>query len=139
MKFTVIASRLALAAVLLANSGQAWAAVAAPADAAPVDAAPGAASGGEDGAQSGSTFHDKKDEEIVVTAALPQSRQDVLSGVAVLKAEELTAALRPSIGDTLQHTAGASATSFGPSASRPVLRGLQGERVRVLKIGRAHV
>ena len=42
---------------------------------------------------------------------------------------------RPSIGETLQHTPGVSATSFGPSASRPILRGLQGERVRVLTDG----
>ncbi len=80
-------------------------------------------------------FHDRKDADIVITAAVPTSRVDALSGVAVLKAEELTTALRPAIGDTLQHTAGVSATSFGPSASRPVLRGLQGERVRVLTNG----
>lgn len=130
MTLPAITSRLALAVVLFANSGQAWAA-----DAAPADAAPGSASDGRESDQSGTTFHDKKNEEIVVTAGLPQSRQDVLSGVAVLKAEDLTVALRPSIGDTLQHTPGVSATSFGPSASRPVLRGLQGERVRVLTNG----
>ena len=118
-------SRISLATVLLAGSTQAWAA----------DAPAAAASGDTADDQRDSTFHDKRDEDIVVTAALPQSRQDVLSGVAVLKAEQLTVALRPSIGDTLQHTPGVSATSFGPSASRPVLRGLQGERVRVLTNG----
>ncbi len=87
------------------------------------------------GSQRGDIYHSAKDSEIVVTAALQSSRQDVISGVSVLTAEELTASLRPSIGDTLQHTAGASATSFGPSASRPVLRGLQGERVRILTNG----
>ncbi len=81
------------------------------------------------------TFHGNKDADIVVTAPLRTARLDALSGVAVLRAEELTAALRPSIGDTLEHTPGVSATSFGPTASRPVLRGLQGERVRVLTNG----
>lgn len=74
-------------------------------------------------------------EEIVVTGTLVRARQDVLSGVAVIQAQKLAQALRPSIGETLQDIPGVSATSFGPSASRPVLRGLQGERVRVLTDG----
>ncbi|MEY4160852.1 MAG: hypothetical protein RLZZ136_1473 [Pseudomonadota bacterium] len=74
-------------------------------------------------------------QEIVVTGALRQDRQDMLSGVAVIQAAALTEALRPSIGETLAHTPGVSASSFGPTASRPVLRGLQGERVRVLTDG----
>ncbi|MEQ1540638.1 MAG: TonB-dependent receptor [Novosphingobium sp.] len=81
------------------------------------------------------SFHDHRDADIVVTAPMRTSRLDTLSGVAVLKAEELTAALRSSIGDTLQHTPGVTSTSFGPTASRPVLRGLQGERVRLLTNG----
>ncbi|MES2493784.1 MAG: TonB-dependent receptor [Pseudomonadota bacterium] len=73
--------------------------------------------------------------EIVVTGVLERSRQDVLSGVAVLAGPALDQAIRSSIGDTLAKTPGVSATSFGPTASRPVLRGLQGERVRVLTDG----
>ena len=80
-------------------------------------------------------YHTHDDRDIVVTGAVQVSRKDVLSGVAVLRGEELTAALRASVGDTLARTPGVSATSFGPSASRPVLRGLQGERVRVLSNG----
>ena len=80
-------------------------------------------------------YHHNDSGEIVVTGMLRTNRQDALSGVAVVRAEQLTAALRPSIGDTLARTPGVSATSFGPSASRPVLRGLQGERVRVLSNG----
>lgn len=78
---------------------------------------------------------DHASEEIVVTGALIRSRQDVLSGVAVIQTQDLAHAMRPSIGETLQNVPGVSATSFGPSASRPVLRGLQGERVRVLSDG----
>lgn len=80
-------------------------------------------------------YHTHDDRDIVVTGAVQVSRKDALSGVAVLRGEELTTALRSSIGDTLAHTPGVSASSFGPSASRPVLRGLQGERVRVLSNG----
>ena len=80
-------------------------------------------------------YHTHDDRDIVVTGAVQVSRKDVLSGVAVLRGQELTTALRSSIGDTLAHTPGVSASSFGPSASRPVLRGMQGERVRVLSNG----
>ncbi|MDR2857530.1 MAG: TonB-dependent receptor [Novosphingobium sp.] len=80
-------------------------------------------------------YHDKPDTEIVVTGALQANRQDMLSGVAVVQGAALTQALRPSIGETLARTPGVSATSFGPTASRPVLRGFQGERVSVLSDG----
>lgn len=80
------------------------------------------------------SYHNQS-EEIVVTAPLRTARLDSLSGVAVLSAADLTASLRPSIGDTLSDVPGVSSTSFGPTASRPVLRGLQGERVRVLTNG----
>lgn len=74
-------------------------------------------------------------DDIVVTSALPRSRTDLLSSVDVLQGDELRAQLRTSIGETLQRTPGVSSSYFGPVASRPVLRGLQGERVRVLANG----
>ncbi|MBD3728358.1 MAG: TonB-dependent receptor [Sphingomonadales bacterium] len=83
-------------------------------------------------------YHDRQagpDSQIVVTGILPTARQDALSGVGVLASTELAQAVRPSIGETLDHVPGVSATSFGPSASRPVLRGLQGERVKLLTDG----
>ena len=49
--------------------------------------------------------------------------------------EELTREARTSIGETLQGQPGVTASSFGPTASRPILRGLQGERVRILVDG----
>ena len=67
--------------------------------------------------------------------ASARSRGDILSGTSVVSGEELTRDLRPTIGETLAHQPGVSATSFGPNASRPVLRGFQGERVRVLTDG----
>ncbi len=80
------------------------------------------------------TEHDESD-DIVVTAPLPQSETDVLQGTSVLTGQQLTRELRPSIGETLARLPGVSATSFGPSASRPILRGFQGERIRVLTDG----
>ena len=78
--------------------------------------------------------HAPEEAEIVVTG-LPRSRGDILSGTSVVTGEELTRDLRPTIGETLTRQPGVSATSFGPNASRPVLRGFQGERVRVLTDG----
>ena len=79
--------------------------------------------------------HSRPGSEIVVTGVLQRDRVDALSGVAVLSGEELAAKVRPSLGETLARTPGVSATSFGPTASRPILRGLEGERVRVLTDG----
>jgi len=73
--------------------------------------------------------------DIIVTGVLPQSERDVLQGTSVLSGEALTRNLRPTIGETLARLPGVSATSFGPSASRPILRGFQGERIRVLTDG----
>ncbi|MES2495268.1 MAG: TonB-dependent receptor [Pseudomonadota bacterium] len=80
-------------------------------------------------------YHRTQSSDIIVTAPLQRNRMDVLSGTSVLTGAQLTAALRPTIGETIEHTPGVSATSFGPNASRPILRGLQGERVRVLTDG----
>ncbi len=74
-------------------------------------------------------------DEIIVTGILQTSEKDVLAGTSVVSGEELTRDLRPSIGETLAKQPGVSATSFGPSASRPVLRGFQGARVSVLTDG----
>ena len=80
-------------------------------------------------------FHDETPQNIVITAPFARSSDSALSGVTVLSGAELVRQIRPTIGETLARTPGVSATSFGPNASRPVLRGFQGERVRVLTDG----
>ncbi len=91
--------------------------------------------GSPTGAAKPESLHTRQSSEIVVTAPFQRDRLDILSGVSVVQGAELTQALRPTIGETLARTPGVSATSFGPNASRPVLRGLQGERVRILTDG----
>ncbi|HKP34671.1 MAG TPA: TonB-dependent receptor, partial [Sphingomicrobium sp.] len=78
--------------------------------------------------------HPDSDQAIVVTG-VKRSAGDILGGVSVLDKEELTHDARTSIGETLKDLPGVTASSFGPVASRPILRGLQGERVRVLSDG----
>ncbi len=75
-----------------------------------------------------------EDKSIVVTGVRRRAH-DVLGGLSVLDEADLVRALRPSIGETLAQLPGVSATSFGPVASAPVLRGLSGDRVRVLTDG----
>lgn len=95
-------------------------------------ASPALAQSEADGARHGD--HALAD-EIVITAIIGRNQQDVLSGTSVLTSTELARDVRPTIGETLSRQAGVSATSFGPNASRPVLRGFQGERIRVLADG----
>jgi len=75
-------------------------------------------------------------EEIVVTAT-PGGRgsSEVVQPVNVLTAEELTARLQPTLGETLAQEPGVSSTYFGPGSSRPVIRGLGGDRIRILEEG----
>ena len=75
--------------------------------------------------------HPDEDQAIVITGAKRQAG-DVLTAVKVLDEEELAHDMKPSLGDTLSDLPGVSATSFGPSSSRPILRGEQGERAPVL-------
>lgn len=78
--------------------------------------------------------HGSADEVIIVTADYVEDL-DILAGTSVVTADELLRETQPQIGDVLVKQPGVSATSFSPGASRPVLRGLQGERVRVLTDG----
>ncbi len=79
--------------------------------------------------------HTTQSSEIIVTAPYNRDREAVLAGTSVLTGAALARQLRPTIGETLTHLPGVSSTSFGPNSSRPVLRGFQGERVRILKDG----
>jgi iron complex outermembrane recepter protein len=77
-------------------------------------------------------FH--TDKEIVVTAPYLE-RLDILAGTSAVSGEVLAEKTRAQLGDILTSLPGVSATSFSPGASRPVLRGYQGNRVAVLTDG----
>ncbi len=81
-----------------------------------------------------STVHGDADADVVITAPYVADL-DLLAGTSVVSGDELVRDIRGQIGDTLTRVPGVSATSFSPGASRPVLRGFQGERVRVLTDG----
>jgi iron complex outermembrane recepter protein len=75
-------------------------------------------------------------EHVVVTAGvLPESVADYSQSVAVLDDRDLMAKAQATIGETLGSEAGVSQTFYAPGASRPVIRGLGGDRIRVLQNG----
>lgn len=80
------------------------------------------------------SVHGGHQDEIVVTGRYVREL-DLLAGKSVLEGEQLQRDVRGQIGDSLTKLPGVSATSFSPGASRPVLRGFQGERIRVLTDG----
>lgn len=71
----------------------------------------------------------------IVVSASGLEQLDILAGTSVFEAEEIQRNLSGQIGEVLAKLPGVSATGFAPGASRPVLRGFQGERVRVLVDG----
>ncbi len=84
--------------------------------------------------QSAGDHHADQAQDIVVTGTR-RNREDILGGVTVLSSESLAREVRSTIGETLASQPGVTATSFGPNASRPVIRGLGGERIRILTDG----
>ncbi|MEI6419039.1 MAG: TonB-dependent receptor [Sphingomonadales bacterium] len=79
--------------------------------------------------------HGSANPDIIVTAPYARQRNLVATAVSVLQGASLVRETRGTIGETLAHQPGVSATFFGPNASRPILRGLDAERVRVLTDG----
>lgn len=75
-------------------------------------------------------------DEIVVTASpLGRSIEETIVGATVVSGDDLERNLDGSIGETLRKQPGISSTFFGPGASRPVIRGLGGDRISVLDSG----
>ena len=69
----------------------------------------------------------------IIVSASGLEELDLLAGTSVVEVRDIQRdAVTGQIGDLLTKIPGVSATSFAPGASRPVLRGQQGERVRVL-------
>ena len=74
--------------------------------------------------------------EIVITGN-PLGREVAPASVGSLSGAELRERGQASLGESLTGLPGVSSTYFGTQASRPIVRGLDGERVRVLGNGGA--
>lgn len=71
-------------------------------------------------------------QEVTVTGN-PLGRTESLTPTTRLQGDALTLRSKPTLGETLDGLPGVSSTYFGPNASRPIIRGLDGDRIRVLQ------
>ena len=85
----------------------------------------------------GDDFHNRSNQQadIVVTAGRSISQLDVLAGTSVVDGIELQRNMNGQVGEILEDLPGVSGSGFSPGASRPVVRGFSGERVRVMDDG----
>lgn len=60
---------------------------------------------------------------------------ELAAPVSVLQGDALFLQRRSTLGETLNGLPGVESTGFGPNASRPVIRGLDGDRIRILQNG----
>jgi len=95
------------------------------------DAAPAASTAAAAVAPAAAASTPTRLDKVVITGN-PLGRSEVAVPVSVLTGDELTLRRGSSIGETLNGTPGVSSTYFGPNANRPVIRGLDGDRVRML-------
>ena len=103
--------------VLLALSASARAQTAAPVESAPA----------------GETTHLEK--YVVTASPLARAQDEINAPTTVVAGAELAQRLQPTLGETLSGLPGVDSTYFGPGASRPIIRGLGGDRIRVLTGG----
>jgi iron complex outermembrane receptor protein len=74
-------------------------------------------------------------EEVTTVTGEPRSQFEAFQPTSVLSGQELAKQLESSIGATLQSQPGVAMRSFGPGPSRPIVRGLDGDRVLILQDG----
>lgn len=75
----------------------------------------------------------------VVVTGNPLKSQVLAQPSDSLGGDQLVLTRAANLGDTLQGLPGVAATNFGPNASRPSIRGLDGDRVRILSNSGASV
>ena len=73
--------------------------------------------------------------EVLSVSPNPRPQFESYQPTSVLSAEDLTRQLQDTIGATLQAQPGVAMRALGPGPARPVIRGLDGDRVLVLQDG----
>jgi iron complex outermembrane receptor protein len=77
-------------------------------------------------------------EPVIVSAnPLGGDINDLITPVSVLRGDQLSQKQSSTLGQTLNGLPGVGSTDFGPNSSRPTIRGLDGDRVRVMSNGGA--
>src|SRR5262245_19596310 len=75
------------------------------------------------------------DEIVVLGTPRRQSADELAQSVTVLRGEALERAQSVNLGETLSSELAVNSSFFGAGASRPVVRGLAGSRVRTMEDG----
>lgn len=75
------------------------------------------------------------DSVVVSASGLGKQSHEMTMPVAVMEGQELVMRREATLGETLQGLPGVHSSSFGAGAARPVIRGLDGARVKVLSDG----
>ncbi len=70
-----------------------------------------------------------------VITANPLGSDQLATPTTVLEGDALTLEQKGSLGETLNRQPGVSSSYFGPGASRPIIRGMDGDRIRILRNG----
>ena len=83
------------------------------------------------------TQKDESDIEKLIITASPLGRSVLQSStpVSILSGEELEKNQSATLGETLKSVPGVNSTYFGPVASSPIIRGLDGPRVKIVQNG----
>ena len=90
----------------------------------------------EDGAGAEAPVAGPRYDEVVITGApVPRTISELAKPVSVLQGEDLILQQAPQLGEVVSKEPGVSQTYFGPGASRPIVRGLGGDNIRVLENG----
>jgi iron complex outermembrane receptor protein len=74
-------------------------------------------------------------ERVTVTGSELRSVAETAQPVTVLDDRELLEKKQVTLGETLAQEPGVTSTQFSPGSSRPIIRGLGGDRIRVLEAG----
>lgn len=75
-------------------------------------------------------------EAVSVTAnPLGVASDELVVPVSTLNGRELSLRREDTLGETLSFMPGVSSSSFGPNASRPMIRGLDSDRIRIMQNG----
>ena len=75
-------------------------------------------------------------EEVVVTASyVDQNISEIENPLHVVSGEDVGDGLTQSLGESLNSLLGVSSTDYGPAVGQPIIRGMSGNRVKILNNG----
>ncbi|WP_334118438.1 TonB-dependent receptor [Limnobacter sp.] len=77
--------------------------------------------------------------ESVVVTGTADKPDSITKPFSVIKSDELNASGASTVGEALRYQPGLSATGFGPNSSRPIVRGQDSDRIKILRNSAATV